>query len=514
MLALLLVACGPTGRASSEVSLIVGRGRDAINLDPARVTDAESQEVCEQVYDHLVRFRLGSSGTDPVDVEPALAVRWEQSPDGKVWTFHLRQGVRFHDGTPFDADAVVFSFERQRDPKHPAHHPDFKYWENTFRNIQSVEKVDASTVRITIDRAYAPFLANLAMAPVSIVSPAQATAPGGGLARHPVGTGPFRFVRWTPEGLVLRANPSYWDGPPRVDTLVYRTIPDPRQRLVALEGEAIHVAYSLSPGDLPFVRLHPDLELHEAEPYNVAYIAINTERPPFTDVRIRRAVNHAINKIPIVRLLYQGLGTPAIGAVPPSMWAYESDLKQFTYDPPRARALLAEARYDRSLRPKLYVMREDRPYLPQPERLAEIVQRNLADVGMELEIVRNTFEKHLEVTGEGAHDLALRGWTSDNGDPDNMLYFLLDRDNAHPGGQNVAFYRSPFVHGQLVWARESPDKARRTDLYRAAQRAIAEDAPWVPLAHARIPVAARREIRGFRVAPSGSIYYYAAHRIR
>jgi peptide/nickel transport system substrate-binding protein len=497
----------------AEVTIIVGRGRDAVNLDPARVTDSESQEICEQVYDHLVRFRLTGGDPSGGDIEPALATSWQQSPDGKVWTFHLRKGVEFHDGTQFDADAVVFSFERQRDPRHPAHHKDFKYWENTFRNIERVEKVDRYTVRFTIERPYAPFLANLAMAPVSIVSPVHAVS-GEGLVRHPIGTGPFKFVRWSSDGVVLRANPSYWGGRPRIDTLVYRTIPDPRQRLVALEGEAIHVAYGISPGDLPYVRLHPDLELHEAAPYNVAYIAMNTEPLPFDDVRVRRAVNHAVNKQPIVRLLYQGLGTPAIGALPQNMWGFEPNARQYPYDPQKARALLAEAGYDATRRPRFYVMREDRPYLPQPERVAEIVRKNLHEIGMEVEIVTNTFARHLEVTGAGAHDLAMRGWTSDNADPDNMLYFLLASENAHPGGQNVAFYRKAFVQGQLVWARESSDKSRREEYYRAAQRMIAEDAPWVPLAHARIPVAARRDLRGFRVAPSGSIYYLQAHRVR
>src|SRR6185312_14748751 len=231
-----LAGCAP-GKPLNDAPVLVGRGSDAIALDPARITDAESSEVTEQIFDHLVRYKPAST-----EIEPSLAESWEQSPDGRVWTFHLRKNVRFHDGTPFDAESVVFSFDRQRDPHHPYHQEDFTYWENNFRNIQSVEAVDDHTVRITIERPYAPFLSNLAMFPVSIVSPAAVRKWGPEFARHPVGTGPFRFVEWSPgERIMLAANPSYWGGAPKIQHLVFVAIRDPRQRLVALEGGAIDV---------------------------------------------------------------------------------------------------------------------------------------------------------------------------------------------------------------------------------------------------------------------------------
>ena len=511
-LALALGACDPRDPAGpAEQRVIIGRGRDALTLDPARVTDSESTEVCEQIYEHLVRFRLTDTGATG-DVEPELAERWEQSGDGKTWTFFLRKGVRFHDGSPMDAESVVFSFERQRDRAHPGHRGDYKYWETSFKNIQRVEKVDPHTVRITIEIAHAPFLSNLAMTPVAIVSPSR-TLSTDGLERNPSGTGPFRFVRWTKDGIVLRRNAAYWGNAPRIETLVYRSIPDPRQRLVALESEAIDVAYSISPGDMPYVRLHPELVPLLVEPFNVAYLAMQTKHPPFDDARVRRAVNHAVNKLPIVRLLYQQLAVPALGPLPERMLGYEPNVRRYAYDPQRARSLLAEAGYDQRLRPKLYVMREERPYLPHPERVAEVIQKNLAEVGMKVDIVVNSFATHLDVTDRGEHDLALRGWTSDNADPDNIL-ILLDRDNARPGGQNAAYYTDPFVHGQLEWARLSFDKERRAELYRSALRRIAEDAPWVPLAHARVPIATRRDVRGLRHAPSGVLYYRDVFRTR
>src|SRR5207253_103961 len=205
-LCILLLGCSD-GKPQTEATVLVGRASDIIGLDPARITDSDSAEVTEQIFDHLVRYRI-----DSTEIEPSLAMRWDVSENGRAWTFHLRPNVRFHDGTPFTADAVVFSFDRQRDPHHPFHQADFTYWENTFRNIQSVEKVNDLTVRITIERSYAPFLANLAMFPVSIVSPEAVRKWGPEFYRHPVGTGPFRFVEWSQgERVTLEGNPQYWD---------------------------------------------------------------------------------------------------------------------------------------------------------------------------------------------------------------------------------------------------------------------------------------------------------------
>jgi peptide/nickel transport system substrate-binding protein len=487
----------------------VGRAADAIALDPARITDLESSEVCEQVFDHLVRYKPGST-----EVEPALATSWNVSDQGRVWTFALRRGVKFHDGTLFDADAVVFSFERQRDPKHPFHETDFHYWANTYGNILHIEKVDTYTVRIVIDRPYAPFLANLAMFPVSIVSPTAVRQWGHEFSRHPVGTGPFRFVEWVPgERIILAANTEYWDGPPHFAHLVYRVLASDRERLVAVESGAVDVAYQIPPKDLAYVQLHPDLHVISVAANNVAFLAFNMMHAPFGDVRVRRAVNHAINKGLIVKLLYQSLAIPAIGPLPPTLWGYDPGLPHYEYDPARARALLREARYDPKLRPRFYVMSTPRPYAPQPERIAEVIARNLHDVGMEVDTVVLPLDQLLEQTSRGEHDVCLRGWTGDNGDPDNFLYPLLDSQAAQNGRtNNVAFYRSAEVHGLLTWAQETSDRPERERLYKRAQRIIANDAPWAPLAHAQMAVAARTSIHSLEIHPSSTVYYRSAWR--
>jgi peptide/nickel transport system substrate-binding protein len=504
-----VLGCGtPSGVVDDTVT--VGRPADAILLDPARVTDGESSEVCEQIFEHLIRHRAGSTA-----IEPALATSWEVASDGRSITFHLRHDVRFHDGTPMDADAVVFSFDRQRDVGHPHHERDFAYWESTYRNIQRIEKLDEYTIRILIDRPYAPFLANLAMFPASIVSPQAVRRWGSAFARHPVGTGPFALVEWVPgDRIVLRRNPDYWEGPPRLARLVYRAIAGDEERLAALESGAIDVAYELAPKDLGYVALHPDLQLLRMAANNVCYLAMNVTRPPFDDLRVRQAVNHAINKALITRLLYQSLATPAQGPLPPILWGYEPDVPRYPYAPDRARDLLEAARPRLARRPRFYVTSTPRPYLPAPERVAAVIARNLHDIGLDVELVVQAHQAHLTSIARGEHDLCLSGWTGDNGDPDNFLYTLFDRDNTYgEHAANLSFYRSGEVHGLLASAQESSDLKQRERLYSRVQRLIAADAPCVPLAHAEVAVGVRRDLQGLELHPSAMVSYRRAWRV-
>jgi len=329
----------PVPAGPSADRLVVARSTDAVSLDPARTSEIESLEVAEQVYGRLVRFAAGR-----LEPEPDLAVSWTVSDDGTLWTFDLRPGVRFHDGTPFDADAVVFSFERQIIPEHPAHEADF-VWTRAYHNIRRVRAVSPLRVQFEIDRPYAPFLANLAMGPAAIVSPTAVRHWGREFGRHPVGTGPYRFVEWIPgDRITLERNPDYWDTPARTRYLVLLAMPDSRQRLLALESGAADVIQQLAPDDLPLVRLHPDLRLAMAPAALVSYLAMNTQRRPLNDPRIRRAIAHAIRREALVKLVYQGLGIPAIGPLPPNVWGARSDVVTYPYDPVRAGRVIGSRR--------------------------------------------------------------------------------------------------------------------------------------------------------------------------
>ena len=491
--------------AAAHDRLVVARASDATNLDPARASDIESLEVAEQVVGRRVRFAAGR-----LEPEPDLATRWTVSADGMVWTFDLRSGVRFHDGTPFDAAAVVFSFERQIIPEHAAHEPDF-VWARSYQNIKQVKALGPMRVQFQIERPYAPFLANLAIGPAAIVSPTAVRRWGTKFGRHPVGTGPYRFLEWIPgDRITLERNDDYWDTPARTRYLIMLQLPDARQRLQALESGAADIVQQLSPDDIPLVRLDPDLRLVSAPAALVSYIALNTQRRPLDDPRIRRAIAHAIRRDAIVRYVYQGLATPAVGPLPPNVWGARSDLVSFGYDPERARTLLAEAGFSGAAsRPlRLFAPSVSRQYVPAPDRVASVVRNCLEEVGLPVEIVTLEPAELQRALWAGEHDLALTGWFGANGDPDNFLYTLLDSDNttgAHPS--NVAFYSNAWFHDIIGMAQRITDRAERERLYSQAQAIVANDTPWVPRAHRMVMFATRADIKGLSVQPSAMALY-------
>jgi peptide/nickel transport system substrate-binding protein len=507
--------CQGTKGASSD-RLVVARPTDAVSLDPARTSDIESLEVAEQVYGRLVRFSPGR-----LEPEADLATSWTVSSDGTIWTFELRQNVRFHDGTPFDADAVVFSFERQIVPEHPAHEADF-VWTRAYHNIRHVRAAGPYRVQFEIDRPYAPFLANLAMGPAAIVSPTAVRRWKRDFGRHPVGTGPYRFVEWIPgDRITLERNPDYWDEHARTRYLVLIAMPDSQQRLQALESGAADVIQQLAPDDLPLVRLNPDLDLKMAPATLVSYLAMNTQRRPLNDLRIRRAIAHAVNRDALVKLVYQGLGIPAIGPLPPNVWGARSDVVTYPYDPARARKLLAEAGWqkDREAPLKLFAPSVASQYMPAPARVANIIKRCLGDVGIAVDVILSEPADHQRALWAGEHDLALHGWFNDNGDPDNFLYTLLDSDNTTgTRPSNIAFYSNAWFHDVIGMAQRTTDpkdptaRTERERLYSQAQAILAIDVPWVPLAHSKVVFAQRGALRGLVVQPSAmGLYRWAEH---
>lgn len=479
--------------------------RDPVALDPARISDNESMQVVSQIYDTLVRVaHLGG------EVRPGLAEAWSRSPDSTVWTFQLRRGVRFHDGSPLTAAAVVYSFRRQFDPTHGGYRPDFGYWRSNFGNIRSVDAPNPATVRLTTDPARPLRLSNLALFSLSIVNPKVAGRGGAGLARDPrgAGTGPYRFVSWKNGRIHLERNPLYWGDSPAQQELDFEVITDPAQRLMGLESGRVDLAFGLRAGDRPLVRLNPVLQLYQRPGNNVAYLALNTRRPPFHLRAVRRAFNHAVNRTAVVKLVYQNAARPAHTPIPPALPSHNADVQKYAFDPQRARAMLDEAWPAPRRKLRLYLPSAPRPYLPQPVLAARIIQRNLAAVGVEVELVVLPFPRYRRATQQGEHDLCLAGWTGDNADPHNFLHTLLDRDNAGRGlMQNQAMFEDAELHSLLQRARSERNEAARLLLYREAQALVAREAPWVPLAHGQMVVAATHELTHFSVGPAGAVHY-------
>ncbi|MFN7976135.1 MAG: ABC transporter substrate-binding protein [Acidobacteriota bacterium] len=488
--------------AAKEKVLVFGRGGDSVSLDPGHEDDGESLTPCEMIYDTLVEFKRGST-----DVEPALAESWDVTPDGLVYTFKLRSGVKFHDGTPFNADAVIFSLDRQRDPNHPLHGVGgaYKYWGNMGMSdiVGTIEKIDDLTVKFTLKRAEAPFLANLAMHFCEIVSPEAVTKWKEDYGRHPIGTGPFIFDEWVPkQKIVLKKNPDYWHGAPKIDRLIYRAIPEPNTRLLELRGGKIHGFDNPSSFLIETVKDDPSVQVLTLPGMNVGYLAMNTQKKPFDDKRVRQAISYAVNKQAIIDRLYKGAGVAAKNPLPPSVWGYDDSVADYPYDKEKAKALLAEAGYDKGFETTLWAMPNPRPYMPDPQKVAESLIADLAEVGIRARMVSYDWATYLAKTEAGEHDLALMGWSGDNGDPDNFLYILLSKDATKNPATNIAFWKNDAYSDLVAQAKVAVDHDKRAELYKKAQQIFHEEAPWVPLAHSMQVIFLKKGVEGFVLYPT------------
>jgi len=488
-------------------TLVFGRGGDSVKLDPINVTDGESLRVTHQIFDTLVKYKEINT-----EVVPNLATSWTVSRDQKVWTFRLRKGVKFHDGTPFNAEAVKFNFDRWRDEKNPYHFGgEFEYWGYMFGGfpgiVKSVDVVDEYTIKITLEKPCAPFLSNLAMTCFAIASPTAIKKYKEDFFKNPVGTGAFKFVSWTKgDRIVLEANKEYWAGTPYLDRIIFRSIPDNSARFMELEAGTIDIMDGVNPEDVERAKQNPNLQVILRPSLNVGYLAMNMDKKPFDNLKVRLAINYAIDKKALVEAFFgKGLAIVAKNPIPPSLWGYNDKIEDYPYDPQKAKQLLAEAGYPNGFKTTLWAMPVPRPYNPQPRKLAEAVQSYLKAVGIDAEIVTYDWGTYLQKTENGEHDMAFLGWTGDNGDPDNFFYVLLDKDNAVKGSAgNIAFYRSDELHEILIKAQTISDKKERAKLYEKACEIVHRDAPWVIIAHTTPPVVAKKTVHNYIPHPTGS----------
>jgi peptide/nickel transport system substrate-binding protein len=493
------------------VTLTFAKAGDVVKLDPADVTDGESITVMNNIFEGLIRYKPGTT-----ELEPWLAEKWDVSPDGKVFTFYLRKGVKFHDGTDFNADAVVFSFERQRDTNHPFHkYGEWEYWSWCFNEIEKVEKVDDYTVKITLSEEFAPFLTTMAMFTVYIVSPKNHEKWGAEASSHPVGTGPFKFVEWVKDDhITLEKFENYWGPKPKIDKLIFKVIPDASVRLLELQKGTIDGMEFPNPDDLEKIKGDKNLTLLTQPGLNIGYLAFNLGQdtpgydPKLSDVRVRKAIYHAINRQDIIEHLYKGTAVVAKNPLPPTLWGYNDEIVDYEYNPDKAKELLKEAGYPNGFETNLWAMPVARPYMFDPQKIAEAIQSDLVKVGIKAKIVTYDWGTYLDKTEGGEHAMCLLGWTMDYPDPDNILYVLLDPDAATVGSAgNVAFYRNDKVHELNMLARKTYDIKEREKYYKEIQRIVHEDIPWVPLAHAQQMVVFRSNVKGFVLYPTGDYHF-------
>lgn len=491
-----------TTEESSGGTLVFGRGGDSTSLDPSRTTEGETFKVTINIYETLLTFE--DEGTA---VEPGLAKSWEPSEDGLTYTFELQEGVKFHDGTDFNAEAVVKNFERWASGDAEM----FPYYNTMFGGedgnsiIESVTAEGDYTVVFQLTRPQAPFLKNLAMDMFAIASPtAYETQGDDDFERNPVGTGPFKFVEWKPnDSITVERFEDYWqEGLPKLDKVIFRSIPDNATRLNELITGGIDLADGINPSDGAAIEGNADLQLFERPSMNVGYLGLTVTRPPFDNKLVRQAMNYAIDKESIIAAFFEGRAESAKNPMPPSISGYNDEIEEYPYDPEKAKELLAEAGLADGFEMELWAMPVPRPYMPDGEKVAEVIQKNLADIGITAKIVSHEWATYLDLASKGDADAFMLGWTGDNGDADNFIYALLDEDNI--GSNNYTYFKNDEMHDLLIEAQTEVDEEKRIDLYKKAQEIIHDEAPWVPIAHSIPLLGGSKDLTGFLPHPTGS----------
>jgi len=491
-----------TKSGSKKDTLVYGRGGDSTSLDPITTTEGETFKVTINIFENLVNY-----GKQDTTLHPGLAKSWEVSPDGLTYTFHLRQGVKFQDGTDFNADAVVFNFNRwmNGDEKQFPYYTMFGgFKKDPGHVIKEVKAVDQNTVQFILKRPMAPFLKNLAMSPFGIASPTAVKKWGDKFREHPVGTGPFKFVEWKQnDRIVLEKNPDYWQkGLPKLNKIIFRVIPENTARLNALANGEIDVMDGLNPSDEATVKANKNLQIIKRPSMNVGYLGFTVTRKPFDNKLVRQALSYAIDKKAIIKAFYGGQAIPAKNPMPPSIEGYNDAVQDYPYDLEKAKQLLAQAGYPNGFSMDLWAMPVARPYMPEGMKIAEVIQEDLSKIGVKAKIQSVDWATYLQKATKGDFDAYMLGWTGDNGDPDNFLYALLDKDSI--GSNNYSRYDNPQVHDLLIKAQQETDQTKRNDLYKQAQQIIHDDAPWVPLVHSTPLLAASKDVVNYVPHPTGS----------
>jgi dipeptide transport system substrate-binding protein len=504
--------------AANAKSLVYCSEGSPENFTPAMNTTGTSLDAARPVFNKLVQFTPGTTS-----VEPGLAEKYEVSAEGTVLTFHLRKGVKFHSGvngfTPtrdLNADDVIWSFERQSKPDHPYAKVSggaYDYFNDMGMPdlIASIAKgADDLTVVMTLKKPNAPIIANLAMDFATIQSAEYADylmkkGTPEQFDQIPVGTGPFMFVDYQKDAVIrFKANPDYWGEKPKVDDLIYAITPDATARYAKLKANECQVMIAPNPADLADIGKNPDVQLLQQAGLNIGYLAMNAQKAPFDKAEVRQAIAMAIDRDAILKEVYQGAGQKAKNPIPPTMWSYDDATVDYPYDPAKAKEMLAAAGVT-SLDTDLWWMPVSRPYNPNAKRMAEMMQSDLAKVGINAKLVSYEWGEYRKRMQAGEHQMGLLGWTGDNGDPDNFLNILLGCDkDGKPNAQNVSKWCDATFTADMAKAVAITDQAERTKIYQAAQKIHHDQVPWLNIAHSTVFEPVRKEVSGYKVSPLGA----------
>ncbi|MGY1738348.1 ABC transporter substrate-binding protein [Geodermatophilus sp. SYSU D00684] len=521
---------GEGGEAQSGGTLVFGAAGDPAMLDPAFGSDGETFRVSRQIFEGLLGNELG--GTDPV---PELAEDWEVSEDGLEYTFNLRQGVKFHDDTDFNAEAVCFNFDRWYNFEGLAQSPSASYYyqavfggfastPDTPSIYESCEATDENTAVIRLTQVTSKFPSALALPAFSIQSPTalqqydadnlsgseDALTYSEYALAHPVGTGPFRFESWdrgNGEVTIVR-NEDYWGDAALLDEIIFRTIPDGNTRRQELQAGSIDGYDFVAPADYQSLE-DEGFQVLVRDPFNILYLGINGgnvpdsgANPALQDIRVRQAIAHAIDRETIVNSLLPEGAEQAVEFMPPTVDGWTEDVTTYDYDPDRARQLLTEAGQLGTTLRFYYPTDVSRPYLPDPAALFQVINQNLIDAGFTVEPTALPWNPdYLNAVQAGQADVHLLGWTGDYNDAYNFIgTFFAEQSNNQASAEFGAF-SAPEIFQALAQADQEPDESRRTELYQEANRLIMDYLPGVPISHSPPALVVAENVQGLEPSP-------------
>ena len=521
-----LLASAPFAHAASNL-VFCSEGSPA-GFDPGQYTTGTDFDAsAETIFNRLSQFERGGTA-----VEPGLATSWDVSPDNLTWTFHLRDGVKFHT-TPyfkptreFNADDVLFTFNRMLDKDMPfrkAYPTEFPYFTDMGmdKNIAKVEKLDDKTVKFTLNTVDAAFIQNMAMHFASIESAEYADkllkeGKPSDINQKPIGTGPFVFKSYQKDSNIrYTGNKEYWKPEDvKIDNLIFAITTDPSVRMQKLKKNECQVTLYPRPADLQALKADPNLKMPEQAGFNVGYIAYNvmdkikgSDQPnPMAQLKVRQALDMAVNKQQIIDSVYQGAGQLAVNGMPPTQWSYDPTIKDAAYNPEKAKALLKEAGIKEGTEITLWAMPVQRPYNPNAKLMAEMLQSDWAKIGIKAKIMTYEWGEYIKRSKGGENGAMLIGWSGDNGDPDNWLGTLFGCDSLE--GNNFSKWCDPEFDKLVKAAKATTDIAERTKLYQQAQQRLKSQIPMTPIAHSTVYQPMRKNVEDFKISPFGLNSFY------
>ena len=518
LLAAGLIASTPLASAAGNL-VFCSEGSPA-GFDPGLyTTGTDFDAAAETVFNRLSQFERGGTA-----VIPGLAEKWDISEDGLSYTFHLRPKVKFHTteyfkpSRDFNADDVLFTFQRMLDKDHPfrkAYPSEFPYFTDMGMdaNIAKIEKLDDMTVKFSLNEVDAAFIQNLAMSFASIQSAEYADSllkagKAADINQKPIGTGPFVFSRYQKDAQIrFKGNKEYWQPDEvKIDNLIFAINTDASVRMQKLKAGECQVSVYPRPADLESLKQEAKLQMPDQAGFNVGYIAYNTEHKPFDKLEVRQAMDMAVNKQAIIKAVYQGAGQLAVNGMPPTQWSYDESIKDADYNPEKAKELLKAAGIKEGTEVTLWAMPVQRPYNPNAKLMAEMLQSDWAKIGIKAKIVSYEWGEYNKRAKAGEHDILLIGWTGDNGDPDNWLGVLYGCDSI--GGNNYGRWCDAEYDKLIKQAKTINDKEQRSALYQQAQQILKAQMPITPVAHSTVYQPMSKAVKDFKISPFGVNSFY------